>query len=333
MPRPSRPRFRPLRLLLLPFRTFRRARRLALLLVVLLLAHVVGLAVFTVSRLQGTDALADYPGRPADSAGTTWLLVGSDTRSGLTRAERAELHTGSAEGQRTDTIILLHAPRSGPPTLVSLPRDSYVEIPGGGRNKLNSAYATGGAQRLVRTVEQATGLRVDSYVEIGFGGVVDITDAVGGVDVCVQRAMKDEKAGLDVQAGCQELDGATALAYVRARYSDPKGDLGRIERQQQYLAALMSRLTSKGVLLNPVRQWRLSAAGTGALATDGAGPLTLAGLARAMRSVSGGDGLVTTVPVADTDYRTAAGSTVRWDERAAAAFFDDLRAGRRPSAG
>ncbi|NHC14655.1 LCP family protein [Motilibacter sp. E257] len=306
---------------------------MVLLVVLLLVAHVVGLTVFTLSRLQGTDALGDYAGRPADSGGTTWLLVGSDTRSGLTRAERAELHTGSAEGQRTDTIILLHAPRSGPPTLVSLPRDSYVEIAGGGRNKLNSAYASGGAPRLVRTVEQATGLRIDSYVEVGFGGVVDITDAVGGVDVCVRRAMKDEKAGLDVKAGCQELDGATALAYVRARYSDPKGDLGRIERQQQYLAALISKLTSKGVLLNPVRQWRLSAAGTGALATDGAGPLGLTRLVRAMRSVSSGDGVVTTVPVADTNYRTAAGSTVRWDERAAAGLFEDLRAGRRPSGG
>ena len=120
--------------------------------------------------------------------------------------------------------MLLHVPSGGGPTvLVSMPRDSYVSIPGHGKNKINAAYAFGGPQLLVRTVEQATGLHVDAYVETGLGGYAQLVDAIGGIDVCVKRAMKDAKAHIDVKAGCQTFDGATALGYARARYSRPAG--------------------------------------------------------------------------------------------------------------
>ena len=326
-----------------PRRSSRRRgllRLLALLLGLVVLGYL-ALGAVALGRLEKVDALRDYDGRPADVRGETWLLVGSDSRQGLSRAERARLRTGSSEGARTDTVLLLHVPSDGRPALVSLPRDSFVRVPaytdGSGRrrpahpDKLNAAYSLGGAPLLARTVERETGLRVDHYMEVGFGGGVGVTDAVGGVDMCVPRALKDARAGLDVRAGCQTLDGATALGYVRARYSDPRGDLGRIERQQAFLAALTEKATSPRVLLNPVAQARLALSGSEAVVVDeGSGPLAIVGAARAMSAVSSGSGSVLTVPVADADARTSAGSAVLWDEDAAEELFDALRAGRTP---
>ena len=292
-----------------------------------MVAFYVGLAAWGVSRLERVAALS---GR-ADTAGTTWLLVGSDSREGLTAEQRRTLKTGLFEGRRTDTVILLHAPAGGgKPTLVSLPRDSYVEIPGRGRSKLNAAFSLGGPPLLVETVEQATGLTIDSYVEVGFGGVVGVVDGAGGVEICVDKAIQDEKSGLDVRAGCQKMDGATALSYVRARYFDPTGDLGRIRRQQQFLGSLVDRVFGPAVMFNPVRQAHLVAASTEAVVVDDdTGPIDLGRLAWTFRKVTGGDGLLTTVPVADPDYRPGGvGSTVLWDEDAAAALFAELEAGR-----
>ena len=165
--------------------------------------------------------------------------------------------------------MLLHVPDGGGPTvLVSIPRDSYVSIPGHGKNKINAAYAFGGPQLLVRTVEQATGLHVDSYVETGLGGYAQLVDAVGGIDVCVKRAIKDAKAHIDVKAGCQTFDGATALGYARARYSDPRGDLGRVERQRQVLAAIAGKTLSPSVVALPWRAFPAASAGAGALTVD-----------------------------------------------------------------
>jgi len=316
-----------------PQRRPRRRRRLRLgrilsVLLVLLLTYVVALAFFVAGSLNKIDAFAGLGNRPADSRGSTWLIVGSDSRAGLTAEERRKLRTGSTQGRRTDTIMLLHVPSGGKPTLVSLPRDSYVKIPGRSNGKLNAAYAVGGPSLLIGAVEGATGLRIDHYMEIGFGGIVDITDAVGGVDVCVPRDMVDRRAGLNVRKGCRELDGATSLGYVRARYSDPKGDLGRIERQQQWLSALSKKISSPSVYLNPIAQVRLSRSGTDAVTVDeGTGLLGVVSAARAMRGVSSGGGTVATVPVADPDYRRGGESFVRWDEKASAAFFKALRAG------
>ncbi|RJK95359.1 LCP family protein [Vallicoccus soli] len=307
-------------------RRLRPGRVLLVLLLVVVLAYG-GLALWANGRLRHEDALSGRAG----TAGTTWLVVGSDSREGLTREEQNALSTGRTEGRRTDTIMLLHVPDGGRPTLVSLPRDSWVDVPGQGEAKLNAAFALGGSPLLVETVEQATGLTVDHVVEIGFGGVVDVVDAVGGVEVCVPDPIQDERSGLDLPAGCQELDGGTSLSYVRARYFDPTGDLGRIRRQQQFVGALVSEVFSPGTLLNPVRQVRLVAAGTDAVTVDeDTGVVDLTGLARAFRAVSGGDGGLTTVPVADPDYRVGGQSAVLWDDEAAAQLFADLEAGRSP---
>lgn len=306
-----------------------RTRWLGRLPLVLLLvtALLLGLVLYFYSRIEQVDAVTDYEGRPEGGSGTNWLIVGSDSREGLTDEQVKELKVGRAEGRRTDTIILLHDPETGPPTLVSLPRDSYVPIPGRGRNKLNAAFAFGGPQLLVQTVEQVTGLRIEHYTEIGFGGFVGMTDAVGGVELCPSRRIRDAKSGLRVDKGCQDMDGPTALAYVRARYFDPKGDLGRVERQQEFLGAVFDRAASPATLLNPFRLVALGNAGTTALRIDdGDGPVSLAHFALTMRSVAGGKGRSVTVPVADPNYSTPAGSAVRWDRERALRLFNRLDA-------
>jgi len=158
--------------------------------------------------------------RPADSKGFDYVLVGSDSRQGLTPAQEKLLNTGTvqdAAGSRTDSIILVHVPSgSGKPAIISLPRDSYVPIPGHGHNKINASFSIGGPKLLVQTIEQVTGIRIDGYVEIGFGGFASVVDSVGGVDICVPRNMKDAYAGIDLKAGCQTLNGKNALGYVRA---------------------------------------------------------------------------------------------------------------------
>lgn len=273
-----------------------------------------------------------------DTAGTNWLLVGSDSREGLTQEERKELHTGQDEGsQRTDTIMLIHISDSGKSTLVSLPRDSYVTIPAhialdgssveDRKNKINTAYGKGGAPLLVETVERNTGLHIDHYMEIGFKGIRDITNAVGGVNMCIAADVTDKNSGLNLLAGCQELNGKDALAYVRMRYADPKGDLGRVERQQQYLSSVMKKVATPAVLLNPISMWKLVDAGTGSVNVGGTDSIMdISSLARAMRGLSNGSGTLTTVPVSDADATTAAGSSVIWDEAAARELFVSLGA-------
>ena len=274
----------------------------------------------------------------ADTAGTNWLLVGSDSREGLTKAERKELHTGKDEGsQRTDTLMVIHIDDSGKPTLVSLPRDSYVTIPAhvaldgssieDRKNKINTAYGKGGAPLLVETVERNTGLHIDHYMEVGFKGIRDITDAVGGVNMCVPADVTDQNSGLNLLAGCQELDGKNALAYVRMRYADPKGDLGRIERQQQFLSSVMKKVATPAVLLNPISMWKLVDAGTASVNVgEGDSVMDVSSLAQAMRGLSNGNGTLTTVPVSQTDANTAAGSSVIWDDAAARELFVSLGA-------
>ncbi|MGH3568693.1 MAG: LCP family protein [Pseudonocardia sp.] len=286
-------------------------------------------AVYIDQNLNRAAALPTGSAAVPSTAGTNWLIVGSDSRAGLTAQEQRDLATGGDVGQRTDTIMLLHS-GSGGATLVSLPRDSFVDIPGQGRGKLNAAYTFGGAELLVRSVEQATGLRIDHYAEIGFGGFVGAVDAVGGVELCAPEAIKDRKAALDIEAGCQEMDGATALGYVRTRVT-AASDFDRVERQRAFLSALVSQATSPTTLLNPFRLVPLGTALSGAITVDdGDHVWHLAGLGLAMRGLTGGDGITTTVPVAGT--RNVGGqSVVRWDRDRASKLFDALARDETPS--
>jgi LCP family protein required for cell wall assembly len=307
-----------------PRRPRRLGRRIGVVLLVLVVL-LVGLAVWVDSRLNRVDALPDYQGRPAATPGADWLIVGSDSREGLDERRRNELGTGQAAGRRADTMMLLHIPRgTGKPTLVSLPRDSYVPIPGRGRNKLNAAYAFGGPQLLAQTVEQVTGIRLDRYMEVGFDGFATVVEAVGGVEICVDRAMRDPMAGLNVQAGCQVLDSRQALAYVRTR-AGGRGDLDRVQRQQEFLGALIDRTTSPGVLLNPFRSIPLLLRGTDAVAVDRAAHVhNLIRFPFAMRDITSGGGVATTVPLAGGASVPGVGSVVTWDRERALALFEAL---------
>ena len=309
-----------------------RARRVLTVVVVALLAWAAFIVVTPVHAWSQVTREDTTPtgDRPAAADGHTYLLVGSDSREGLSKAERKALGVGGdASGRRTDSIILVHTPGgSGKPVLISVPRDSYVPIPGHGRNKVNAAFAIGGPKLLATTLEQATGLPIDGYVEIGFGGFAGVVDSLGGVDVCVKRALKDAKAHINLKKGCQTLDGKNALGYARARYSDPKGDLGRAERQRQLLGAIMKTAATPATVLIPWRWWGFThTAASSVIVGEDTSLLDTYRVLSTMRKVSSEQALSLVVPLSSTDATTAAGSSVLWDDERAQALFTMLREG------
>lgn len=268
-------------------------------------------------RLGKVDALSGAPATP----GTTYLIVGSD--------ERGEAVDDSTEGQRADTIMLLHTPESGATALVSLPRDTLVTYPGSeNRGKLNGAYSYGGPKYLVLTVEQLTGLTIDSYVEIGMDGVKNLTDAVGGVELCLDYDVSDEMSGLEWTAGCHHADGDTALAFSRMRYSDPLGDIGRNDRQRQVVSAIIDEAISPGVLLNPIAQRNLVGDTADVLTVhEGGSLMTVARAGLALRSAIGGGGLMGAPPIESLNHPGPGGSSTVLLAPEAEQFWVDLREG------
>ncbi len=286
-----------------------------------IVAALVVLGLIAWSRIDKVDAIPDDHGA-AVSEGRVYLLVGSDSREELTPEEQAELGTGSTAGRRTDTIMLLHLPTDGRPALISVPRDSLVEIPGHGEERVNAAYAFGGAPLLVQTLEDATGVAIDDYVEIGFGGFADVVDALGGVEICLDEPVQDDKAHIDLPAGCQVLDGVNALGYARARDFDPTADLGRVQRQRELIGSIAETAVSPATLLNPLALTRTALAGGDALTLDEqTGPIDLARFALGMRRVTSGAGDTLTVPLGRV------GNTVDWDEEQAGVLWSALRDG------
>lgn len=302
-----------------PRRRGRLRTKVAVVLVLLLavaVAYPVALGYRAMGALGRVDALSASTAAP--TPGRTYLVVGSDSREGT------ELE--AVEGSRTDTMMLLHVPRTGPTVLLSIPRDSYVDIPGYGENKINAAYTFGGPQLLARTVEEATGVQVDDYVETGLAGFGEVVDAVGGITICPATAIQDEMTGLDVQPGCQEVDGDTALDYARTRYQDPRGDLGRVERQREVLAAIAGKGLTPGTMLNPFSAFPLAESGGSALTVDDdTGPVALGRFLLGMRDTAGGDGISLTVPTAEITRRTEHGVVLDWDQDQAQVVFDALR--------
>lgn len=291
-------------------------------LLALLIAWPVGLALWANGRLDRVPATSGA----ADTTGTTYLLAGSDERDGT-------LARDATEGARTDTILVLHDPSSGPAALISLPRDTYAEIPGHGHNKLNAAFVFGGPPLLVSTVEGLTGLTVDHYVEVGMVGVADIVDAVGGVELCLDYDVDDRRSDLTWTAGCHPSDGRTALAFARMRYSDPEGDIGRAARQQQLIGALAGEVVDPSLAVNPVRQVSLLRTGTDALTvSEGTSLLDLGRLGIAFRAATGPGGVRGTPPIANPDYRPGGvGSTVLLDPEATPGFWAEVRDGTLPA--
>lgn len=292
----------------------------ALSLVALLIAWPVGLVIWANGKLNTIEALSGAP----DTDGTTYLIAGSDSRSADSGSD--------IKGARADTIMLLHVPKDGPTALISLPRDIYVPIPGHDSNKINASFSLGGAPLLVETVEELTNLTVDHYVELGFDGVKDVVDAVGGVELCLDYSVKDKESGLNWKAGCHEADGKTALAFARMRKADPLGDIGRAERQRQVVSAVAKELKNPAELIKPTTQVKLIDAGTGALVvSEGSGFIDLGKMALAFLKANSEDGVTGTPPLLSLDYRPGGvGSAVQLDEEATVKFFEDIAQGNLP---
>ncbi len=291
--------------------------RLVILLLVAWLAFLVAVPTLAWKKIDSVE-VTPAGSRPAEQPGTTYLLVGSDSRQGLSAAERSRLKTGGDVGQRTDTILLLHT-GDGPPLLLSIPRDSIVPIPGNGTTKINAAFAYGGAKLLIQTLEQNTGLRIDHYVEIGFAGFVKAVDAVGGIEICPKRKMVDPQANLKIKEGCQQADGTVALGYARSRKTDPAlGDITRARHQREVVSAIGDKVKSPWTVLNPFRYLRLNDAATASLrVSEGTGLIDMARFARAMTQVNGTDGLTCSMPIRDL--------AVHWDTRRALALLKFIK--------
>lgn len=297
----------------------RKKRRWPLIVVICILALLAWPAYLLVdanSHLKKIDALSGA----ANTPGTTYLLAGSDSRGDGSVSD-------DTEGQRADSIMLVHVAPNGQTSNISLPRDTYAEIPGYGWDKLNAAYSYGGPKLLVQTVEKLTGLTVDHYAEIGMGGVSNIVDAIGGVNLCYDLTVNDERSELNWQAGCHDADGATALAFARMRYSDPLGDIGRAQRQRQVVSKTVSKAMKPATLINPASALRVERAGASAFTVDRNSSVTDVGrLVLAFRSAQN-SGMTGIPPIEDLGYATSAGSAVLLEDTTAPDFFAKLRAG------
>ena len=299
----------------------RRGRRIALILgtaVVVLIAGVAGTYFWLNGKLNRSVTL---PATSLTSAGTNWLITGSDSRAGLSRAEIDALHVGFDEGTlNSDSIMLLHM-GSGRPVLISIPRDSYVNIPGHGYNKINAALAYGGANLLIQTVENVTGLKIDHYMGIGFGGLVAVVNKIGGVQICLKTAINDSYSGVHLSAGCHDLNGDQALAFVRDRHSFATEDLQRIQDQRAFISALLNKATSPGVYLNPFTALPFGSTAASSMSVDqGTSLLDLVHAASALRDPETG-----TVPIANNNYYTNAGDSVLWNTTQATELFNALK--------
>jgi LCP family protein required for cell wall assembly len=253
------------------------------------------------------------------------LVAGVDTRGGLTRHQELRLHVGSAVSANSDTLMLVHIPADHQSAyVVSLPRDSWVNIPGHGMNKINAAFGEGGPQLMVRTVEQATGMTINDYVEVNFLGFVKVINAVGGVNICVPFTVNDPYSGLHLTAGPHHVDGITALSFARDRHSFAASDLARIQDQQQPLSSLIAQATQTGVLADPVRLEQFVSSVTGVVKVDSG--FDLVRLAEELRGMRASNVTFTTVPIANASYMTSTGQdAVLWDSTAATALFNWLK--------
>ncbi|MDO5672138.1 MAG: LCP family protein [Actinomycetaceae bacterium] len=295
---------------------------MALLVLVLLAmtAYVAIIAWSINSRLQKVDALS----QASAVEGTTYLVAGSDRRG------EGSVEADGTEGQRADSLLLIRKAKNGQAAVISLPRDTYVEIPGHGPNKLNAAFSFGGPVLTVATVEAMTGLKIDHYAEIGMEGVEGLVNAVGGVYLCYDQDVHDPNSQMYWQAGCHPSDGRTALAFSRMRYHDPRGDIGRTERQRQVISQLMAEVLSKKVILSPKATMRVADAGLKAVRVDhDASIFTLADMLLTMKKASK-NGLQGTPPLASLNYQPGGvGSTVQLDPARIEDFWGKLKTGQK----
>lgn len=293
--------------------------------------------------------------KPADGA-IDILMVGMDSRTDaqgnpLSKEQLAMLSAGVADGElNTDTLIMIRIPNNGGPVVgVSMPRDSYVDIPGYGRHKINSAYARAktdamnqlkgegvegaelqvrsnqdGAKNLIATVQDLTGATIDHYAEVNLLGFYDITNAIGGIDVCLNKAVKDKYSGANFPAGPQNLAGTAALAFVRQRHGLPNGDLDRIVRQQVFMSGMAKKVFSQD-MLTPGSDTldNLQAAIQKSVVLDK--NWNVVQFAQQMMGITGGSVEFKTIPTGSIDLKTRSdGSAVEVNPSDVQAFVSSL---------
>ncbi|MBP1163022.1 LCP family protein required for cell wall assembly [Rhodococcus sp. PvR044] len=282
------------------------------------------------------------------------LMVGTDSRTDahgnpLSADELASLRAGEAEADNTDTIVLIRVPTDGgSATAVSIPRDSYVEVPGIGHSKINAAFGAtrateqqrlldegesedeadkastqAGREALIKSVANLTGITVDHYAEVGLLGFVLLTDAVGGVDVCLNNPVDEWMSGAKFPAGEQTLSGSNALSFVRQRHDLPRGDLDRIVRQQVFMASLVHEVISAKTLSNPGKLAQLSSAVQRSVVLDD--DWDIIDFAKQLQGLAGGEVKFQTIPVVDLNAMTDYGeSIVQVDPKAVRTFVAGL---------
>lgn len=288
------------------------------------------------------DAFAGLDNRPKkESSAVNYLVVGSDTREGLSRAEIKRLKVGGTEvaaGKRSDTMLLVHiSKKRDKAAIISVPRDTYARIPEHNNSqgklipasysKINSAYNWGGAPLLIQTFEEMSGLRIDHYVEINFVGFVRMVDALGGVEICTKRDIDDPKSHLVLPAGRHILDGVDSLKYVRTRQFDGLGDLGRMKRQQEFAGAMLRKATSAGVLLNPVKMLDFVSSALDSVFTDeGLNQGDLLTLGKQLRNLSASNVRTLTIPLKYYNYsKNGVSAAVLWDPVLAPELFERIK--------
>ena len=327
----------------------RWTRRIALGLASVLALGATGYAYVTKDRLQRTvptsDVLSPRPGEPAapsaDDGADDILLVGSDARTDaqgnpLPLRILKQLRTESNDGAlNTDTVIILRVPKDGgKPSAVSIPRDTWLDVPGRGKAKINSAYGvakaryaaklrgegerdsakierdsdTEGRRTLVQTVQDLTQLRIDHYAEVNLLGFYLLTEALGGVRVCLNHATEDKDSGADFRRGEQTVSGGQALSFVRQRKNLPRGDLDRIVRQQAFLSSALHQVLSAGTLANPGTLNGLMDAVHRSIVVDPG--LDLLDFARQAKGIASGDLAFATIPVITANGRSEDGQSI-----------------------
>ncbi|MFI6519928.1 LCP family protein [Spirillospora sp. NPDC050679] len=290
-------------------------------------------------------------GKDSPKGAMTILVAGVDRREGLTREQQKAAKLGREPGERSDTMLLVHISRDHDRvTVVNLPRDSYVMIPSHRSNgsegqkgahvparygKLTWAYQFGGRDLTVETIKKSTGVSIDHYVEVNFYGFVNMVDALGGVEVCTEVPIDDKKSGLQLPKGKTRVDGLKALAFTRARYSLTGGsDLGRIERQQQFMASMMKQALSSRTLSDPVKSTRFLQAALKSLTVDKKLAESLPKLADQMKDLSTDRLTFAKVPLSDPGYNATLWnsgqpqSTVLWNQGKANDLFQKINRDR-----
>ncbi|MCI1635893.1 LCP family protein [Bifidobacterium sp.] len=295
--------------------------RILIVLIVLFTLLGVGLWSWVNGQLNKKDMLSDA----ANTSASTWLILGSDERDGTAGTGTQ----ADAPGSRTDTILVLTKPKSGPSSLISIPRDSFVNTHNTNM-KINAVAELYGYKALVEQVETITGQKIDHVAMIKFGGLEKVVDALGGIELCYDSTVQDAYSGLNWTAGCHTADGATALAFSRMRYSDPQGDFGRAKRQRQVIAAIVSKASKASTLTNFSSTKQLATSALSAIVVDNdTNPWTLLQMALAFKSASGESGVTGSAYWTNPDYYPGGGvgSTVKLDADRNLALFTQLATG------